>query len=340
MTRRSREEILELYRACRAKLGRVPGMQAFCNATGLKQAEVYFYWAKISALNAEAGDNPNDFQGRLPDEDVFREFSLVCVQLGKIPAERELRIAQRELKTRTHSVSSRFGTFDGFRTRFREWIAASDDTQLRAILEYDGWQQNRRSVNGVVEGENAVPVPQLHPFLPACIQYLDVMARGERPPYVSHEMALSTLFERRTADAFRCLGFDVQPLGQGSGRNPDSLALATRERYALIIDAKVRLNGYVLGTEDRKFLEYAVNCDRELQRQGYEKLYFVVVGSSFRESDLKKLSDYLSQSHIRSIALITATALMRIVEESIRNRKQFSLADLDSKLFGNKIISE
>lgn len=41
------------------------------------------------------------------------------------------------------------------------------------------------------------------------------------------------------------------------GRNADALALAPRERFAVIIDAKVRSTGYVLGTEDRRFLEYA-----------------------------------------------------------------------------------
>jgi len=41
------------------------------------------------------------------------------------------------------------------------------------------------------------------------------------------------------------------------GRKPDALALAPRERFAIINDAQVRSNGYVLGTEDRKFLEYA-----------------------------------------------------------------------------------
>jgi hypothetical protein len=36
-------------------------------------------------------------------------------------------------------------------------------------------------------------------------------------------------------------------------RNADALALAPKERFAVIIDAKVRSAGYVLGTEDRKF---------------------------------------------------------------------------------------
>ena len=121
-------------------------------------------------------------------------------------------------------------------------------------------------------------------------------------------------------------GFEMKQLGQGTGRNADCIATAVRERVALIIDAKVRANGYTLGTEDRKFLEYAVTHSTELQKQGFEGIYLVVVGPSFRESDLKKLGDYLSRTPIRSVDMITARALMRMVEESIRERSTFSIA--------------
>jgi hypothetical protein len=66
----------------------------------------------------------------------------------------------------------------------------------------------------------------------------------------------------------------------------------------------------------------------------------VVVAPSFKESDLKKLTEYLSDSPIRSVDLITASALMRLVEESIRERSRFSLSDFGQQLFGNKIIAD
>lgn len=174
--------------------------------------------------------------------------------------------------------------------------------------------------------------------MPASLQYLDVLARGDRPPFDLSEQPVSTIFERRTADAFRSLGFEISQLGQGTGRNADALALAPRERFAVIIDAKVRSAGYILGTEDRKFLEYAQKHGAELQRQGFEKAYFVVVGSSFKEGDLPKLTRALSASPIRSANLLTASALMRLVEDSIRNRSKFSLGDFERQLFANKII--
>ena len=39
------------------------------------------------------------------------------------------------------------------------------------------------------------------------------------------------------------------------------------------------------------------------------------------------------------VVLITAHALMRKVEQSIRDRSTFSLSQLTTELFGNKIIS-
>ena len=94
------------------------------------------------------------------------------------------------------------------------------------------------------------------------------MATGHRSILIS-EQPISTIFERRTADTFRCQGFEMSRLGQVTGRHADVLALAPRERFAVIIDAKGSFGA-------------------ELQRRGFEKVYFVVVASSFKDGDLKK----------------------------------------------------
>jgi hypothetical protein len=336
--RRSKQEILDLYRACQAKIGKAPGKDRFCKMTGLKQAEIDYYWPRPSALLQEAGAKPNEFNQKLPDEEVFEEYARVCLYLNKIPTRGDLRIAQRELKTKTSTVYERHGSLELFLDRFRKWLETSRD-ELKVILQFNGWGSQNIERGPNKSGSSSSALPQLHPFLPGALQYLDVLARGEMPPYESSDLNVSTLFERRTADAFRSLGFEMRPLGQGTGRNPDAIALATKERFAILIDAKVRVNGYALGTEDRKFLEYAQSHGKELQRQGFEKIYLVVVGSSFRESDLKKLTEYLSESPARSVDMITATALIRIVEESIRERSTFTLSAFEKQLFGNKIIS-
>ena len=337
LKRRSREEIVDLYRSVSAKLGKPPGVERFCSEVNIKASEIYYHWASPSELTKEANLEPNKYIERLPDNEVFGDYAKVCLHLGKVPRQKQLRITQRGLKTRTHTVYVRDGSIQAFQKNFRAWLSNSTD-EFKAILGFNGWALD---INEVPASDMAAPRygSQLHQFLPACIQYLDVLARGEMPPQESSELAISTLFERRTTDAFRCLGFEMRQFGQGTGRKADALACGPYERIALIIDAKVRANGYMLGTEDRKFLEYAVTHGKELQRQGFEKLYFVVVGPAFRESDLQKLAEYLSETPIRSIAMITAKALMRMVEESIKNRNQFSLGDFSKQIFGNKIIS-
>ncbi len=342
--RRSREEILESYKACATQLGRTPGMGALEKMTGIKKSEVNYYWPKPEALAEATGLNPNEW----PDEkldlnELFSEYARLCRHIRKIPTRGEFRIAQRELGTRTHTVYERFGSIEKFLAQFREWLNESEP-DVKAILEFEGWRTPAKNANPndkIHPTGDTLHHPGLRPFLPSCLQYLNALARGERPPFESPDSDVDLLFERRTSDAFRCLGFDVKQLGQGTGRKADSLAVAGREHFALILDAKVRTNGYILGTEDRKFLEYAKTHGKELQRQGIRSIYFVVVGPSFKPTDLEKLTGALAnEPSIRNVDLLTATALMRMVEDSIRNRSAFSLTDLEKEFFGNKLISE
>jgi len=338
--RRTREEVLEAYKACALQMGRTPGKEEFEKRTGMKASEVYYYWGGFSKLAQDAGLEANSLTERHDDEIVFKDFARICLHLGKIPGNLDLRLATRELKTKTHTVYTRFtGGIEEFRSRFRIWLESEAAPALKPILEYDGWGGARTS-----QTQEPKPGPPSHPglraFLPSALQHLNVLARGERPPFEDNGPAVETIFERRCTDAFRCLGFEIHSLGQGMGRKADALAVATREQFALIIDAKARSAGYVLGTEDRKFLEYADRHSKELQQQGVRRVYFVVVSSSFRANDWEQLTSYLSESSIRSITLITASALMRIVEDSIRERSTFSLNNLERELLASKIISQ
>ncbi len=173
-----------------------------------------------------------------------------------------------------------------------------------------------------------------------CLQSLDVLARGDRPRFEDKSASVEKIFERRVADAFRCLGFEVTELGQGTGRKADALALARRDRFALIIDAKVREAGYKLGTEDRKFLDYSIRHARDLAQEGIERIYFVVVGSKFAEADFARLRGFLTNAPIRGVAMLSASALIRIVEDSIRSRYNFALSDVEKEIFAsNRVIA-
>jgi hypothetical protein len=65
-----------------------------------------------------------------------------------------------------------------------------------------------------------------------------------------------------------------------------------------------------------------------------------VIGRGFRQEGFDKLARFMTGTPIRGVAFIEAETLMRPVNESIRKRREFRLAEIDSLLFGNKIIAE
>lgn len=282
---RSREEILEKYRSCAEKLGRPPGRNIFERMAGIKLWEVSYYWPNSTALAQEAGLLPNSMVTAIPEDQLLEAYSRICLQIKRVPSSNQLRIATRELDSFSHSSYTRpYGSVPALQKRFKEWIE-NERPEFSEILKYNGWSQTRRA--STADSASIEPQTKSRPFLPTVLQGLDRLSRGEKF-FLHSDENVNTAFERRCADAFRCLGFEVEPLGQDRGRKADCLALARQESFGVIIDAKVRQDGYSLGTEDRKFLEYAVTHARELQRNGIPKVYFVIVGSEFRENDLNK----------------------------------------------------
>lgn len=93
-------------------------------------------------------------------------------------------------------------------------------------------------------------------------------------------------------------------------------------------------------SEPRTWLLADIACrhTRELTLSRIERVHFAVVGHGFRAGDLDKLAGFMAGTPIRSVVFIEAEALMRLVDQSIANRREFRLADFDRLLFGNKII--
>ena len=96
--------------------------------------------------------------------------------------------------------------------------------------------------------------------------------------------SLPRAFEKHIDAAFSILGYETKLLGQGAGRVPDGLAFAHDESYAILWDAKVRANGYSMGTDDRTIRDYIQTQSRELKRRRFlRNKYYVVVSSSFAD---------------------------------------------------------
>lgn len=89
-------------------------------------------------------------------------------------------------------------------------------------------------------------------------------------------------FEKLVAEIFKQLDFEVEILGQGSGRNPDAIIKFREENTAFLVDAKAYSNGYSLGIDDRAIKEYINHYCPKLQKEGYKKIGFIIVSNSFK----------------------------------------------------------
>jgi hypothetical protein len=108
-------------------------------------------------------------------------------------------------------------------------------------------------------------------------------------------------------------------LGQGKGRVPDGQAIAPYDSYALLWDAKVRTDGYSMGTDDRTIKEYIGTQSRELKRRGIiRNIYYVIISSGFTDEFDDLIRSLKMQTDVNEVCLLEATALVAIVNLKLR----------------------
>ena len=188
---------------------------------------------------------------------------------------------------------------------------------------------------GTEERDTYVDVDK--PYLPPVVADLDEVAAGTDEAvnrYAPVETDLANIFERKCAVLFGMLGFDTEVLGQGSGRNPDGIAVAARNDYAIIYDAKKREDGYRIGRDDRTIREYIETHTRRLRDQGKQHIYFAIVSSSFRDTEESTLRDLRTNTDIDNIVLLKA----EVLQELLRMRLEEPYLNLDDVewVFGNR----
>ena len=106
---------------------------------------------------------------------------------------------------------------------------------------------------------------ELYDYIPPIIS--DLIEAGKEKNKTSSKKGV--YYEKKVALAFEMLDFNVEGFGQGTGREPDAIVTYRKENIAFIIDAKVRPNGYSIGTDDRKIKEYISNHLNNLMKEGY-----------------------------------------------------------------------
>jgi hypothetical protein len=138
--------------------------------------------------------------------------------------------------------------------------------------------------------------------------------------------SLERAFEKSINAAFTMLGFDTKLLGQGQGRVPDGLAISSDDSYAILWDAKVRSDGYSMGTDDRAIKEYITTQSRELKRRrGLRNIYYFVISSQFADDFDDAIRSLKMETDVNEVCLIEADAVVAMVDAKMRSPQQVPL---------------
>jgi hypothetical protein len=180
-------------------------------------------------------------------------------------------------------------------------------------------------------------------YVPPVIAILPSMARNEpglEEAAKASGTSLVRAFEKSIHAAFTVLGYDTKLLGQGSGRVPDGLALELDNSYAVLWDAKIREDGYSMGTDDRAIREYVMTQSRDLKRRrALRNIYYAIVSSGFKDDYDDLIRSIKMETDTNEVCLIEAAALVAMVDAKLRNPLQVSLGpDGLQRLFSNSGI--
>lgn len=130
-----------------------------------------------------------------------------------------------------------------------------------------------------------------------------------------------TKFEKAVCEVFRQLGFDVQYLGQGTGREPDLIAIYKVDNIAFIVDAKAYTNGYMLSASDERAMrEYILHHCPRLKSEGIKKVGFIIVSNTFKPGFDEFINDITWNTDIKRFSLLNSDALLHLLAYKIKDQ--------------------
>lgn len=127
-------------------------------------------------------------------------------------------------------------------------------------------------------------------------------------------------YEKLVSEIFKQLDFEVETLGQGSGRNPDAILRHREENTAFLVDAKAYSNGYSLGIDDRAIKEYINHYCPKLQKEGYKKIGFIIVSNSFKSNFDGFINEITWNTDIKRFILLSSEALLYLLAYKTKDR--------------------
>jgi len=179
----------------------------------------------------------------------------------------------------------------------------------------------------ITEQEAGLRLPE--GYVPPIIAILPRMARHEDGLVETAKRSGTSLeraFEKYIDAAFTMLGYEARLMGQGQGRVPDGSAIALDDSYAILWDAKIRADGYSMGTDDRTIREYITTQSRDLKRRrSLRNIYYLIVSNTFVDDFDDTIRSIKMETHVSEVTLLQAAALVEMVDAKLRAPLQITL---------------
>lgn len=214
----------------------------------------------------------------------------------------------------------------------------------KSILEQPKKETKTALVEIEIEEEKSITVTasfELSDYLiPKVSKLIQLGAETEKS-----SSSKGSAYEKLVAEIFKQLDFEVEILGQGSGRNPDAILRHREENTAFIVDAKAYTNGYSLGVDDRAIKEYVNYYCPKLQKEGYKKIGFVIVSNSFKSNFDSFINEITWNTDIKRFILLSSESLLYLLAYKTKDRIQSSaiiesLVSLGNPIEAKDIIQE
>ena len=316
----SKENIITEYKKLKTHLGKPPSAAKFYSETGISQ----HYMEKVYGSNAysklviECGDTPNNFSSQKSDlKEILLQWGALARKCQKIPARADW--LHNNCKPSENAIRTSHGlNWTDLPYKFFEYY--SDNNEWSDVIAL------------IPERAGKIPITSLPKIEGLEYKYIKFI-----PPVVQDMIALSyneeksKEFEEGVNRIFRMLGFEVEEYGQGTGRNPDGIAKENQHRYAILLDAKTRKDGYKIGTDDRTIIEYINRYKEQLHKTGFQTIYFLIISSSFIPTTSSALKTIKVDTNI-STTLISIHSLLKLLSRKIENPRLFDLKQFQELL--------
>lgn len=271
-----KRRLLSAAREWITREGKVPGVRRFATNVGVgKETWSGRLWPSWGAFLAEAGAKTPEFTQPIAEDDLLNHRASLTRGLKKFRSSAQLKYATNDTPgvPSEKTLRNRFGRADEMAGALLNWVRGRAEWRdVEAILATRSPPVSRAPA----PDKTAVQTSDLFSehYLPPVVGGLARLAGGgdavEKACAV-HGVSLSVEFERRVQIALELLGFEIERLGQGSGRVADGIARWPQARFAVIYDAKVRRGGFAIS---RDFISHGGTVGLQMTRTRPHELVF------------------------------------------------------------------